>query len=169
LPTEAKRLAGNPGKRPLNMEEPIPPTSDATFEEPAELTGDPVAIAYWHELAPMLRRIRQITDADRGVLVALCVQWSRYVEATKMLAVRDAEGRSRMLIRLENGTYMQNPYIAIANKSLILCTKLWVELGLTPSARSRVTSQPDPHDDPFAEFDEPSPIKGSRARTTDAH
>jgi P27 family predicted phage terminase small subunit len=155
-PTAVKRLRGNPGKRRLNEHEPEPPRTGRAFVSPSELADDPVACAYWAELVPMLRQIRQITDADRGVLVALCVQWSRYIEATKALQRRDEQGRSMMLIRLENGTYMQHPYIGIANKALLLCTKLWIELGLTPCARARVTTVPiAPADDPFAEFDDP--------------
>jgi phage terminase small subunit len=55
---------------------------------------------------------------------------------------------------------MPNPYIGISNKSLGNCVKLWVELGLTPSARSRVTTAPGAladEADVFAEFDEPAP------------
>lgn len=160
LPTAHKRLTGNPGHRALNTQEPDPPRSAATFDTPRELAGDTVAAQYWQELAPMLAQIRQITDADRGALVALCVQWSRYVEATTSLQQRDEHGRSRMLIRMENGTFMQNPYIPIANKSLLLCMKLWVELGLTPSSRTRVAmDQTRPAADSFSEFDQPLPMR----------
>lgn len=156
-PTEYKRLAGNPGGRPLNEDEPKPPRGSEMFAVPLELTTDDVACAYWRELVPMLREIRQITDADRGVLVALCIQWSRYVEATKVLQQRDEQGRSRMLVKLPNGIFVTNPYIGIANKSLDKCMKLWVELGLTPSARSRITTAPyAAGEDPFAEFDAPA-------------
>lgn len=162
-PTVVRLLDGNPGKRAINHREPKPPTTPQTFEAPRELQGDPVAVAYWNELAPMLRDIRQITDADRGVLVALCVQWSRYIEATAALQQRDEQGRSRMLIRMEGGSFQQNPYIPIANKALILCTKLWSELGLTPSSRSRVieTGVP-PGGDEFSEFDAPLAVNRRR-------
>ncbi|HWI67880.1 MAG TPA: P27 family phage terminase small subunit, partial [Nitrospiraceae bacterium] len=62
-----------------------------------------------------------------------------------------------MVVRAPSGYPMPNPYIAISNKSLGNCVKLWIELGLTPSARSRVSITPGASfpDDPFAEFDEP--------------
>lgn len=157
IPTIAKRLTGNPGKHPLNEQEPQPPRSAATFAVPAEIAADAIAVAYWNELAPMLREVRQITDADRGVMVALCVHWSRYIEATQVLQQRDEHGRSRMLIKLPNGMYVTNPYIGIANKAFDKCMKGWVELGLTPSARVRVMVS-DPVGggvDDFAEFNEP--------------
>jgi P27 family predicted phage terminase small subunit len=98
-----------------------------------------------------LKNAHTITQGDRGLLIALCQQWSRY---------QDANGRVKitgMVVRSPSGYPMPNPYIAIANKSLGNCIKLWVELGLTPSARSRVTTTPGDgfSTDPFSEFDEP--------------
>jgi P27 family predicted phage terminase small subunit len=169
VPTVVRRLRGNPSKTAYNHDEPQPPRTDARLAPPSELGTDSVACAYWDELVPVLRGIRQITDVDRAALVALCVQWSRYVEATKALQQRDEQGRSKMLIKLENGIYQQHPYIAIANKSLLLCTRLWAELGLTPSSRSRVHAAPLPADrDPFAEFDDP-PTPRARAYESDPH
>lgn len=36
-----------------------------------------------------------------------------------------------------------NPYLAVADRALTHCHKLWVELGLTPSGRSRMSALPD--------------------------
>ena len=80
--TQTKKLTGNPGGRPLNAREPEPPPLDAWNPPLGELT-DPVALAEWNRLAPLLRAARQITEADRGVLVALCVEWARYLDATR--------------------------------------------------------------------------------------
>jgi len=64
-----------------------------------------------------------------------------------------------MVVRSPSGYPMPNPYIGISNKALGNCLKLWVELGLTPSARARVSTAPgfSGEDDVFAEFDEPTP------------
>ena len=147
-PTAAKRLAGNPGKRKLNAEEPALPMPADDAPPPPELSGDPVALAEWLRLAPMLRQARAITDGDRNSLVALCQQWSRYLEANRSVLA------AGMVVRAPSGYPMPNPYIAIANRALLMCTKLWVELGLTPSARSRVKATGDSAQlgDPFAEF-----------------
>jgi phage terminase small subunit len=52
---------------------------------------------------------------------------------------------------------MTNPYLVIATKALAGCNKLWPELGLTPSSRTRVKTSPlSPADDPFAQFDLPA-------------
>ena len=154
-PTEVKRLEGNPGGRALNDAEPLPPTTPAILDAtPAELEGDPVAIAEWRYLEPTLRRIRQITDVDRAALVALCLQTSRYLEAHRKVKV------SGLVVKTPRGYPMPNPYVAIENRALGACIKLWAELGLTPSSRSRVRTADDEPvlpaaaTDEFAEFDD---------------
>lgn len=134
IPSEQRRLDGNPGRRPLNDEEPQPAAADEAFDAtPAELVGDARATTEWQRLAPLLRIARQVTEADRTALVALCLEWSRYLEA--MTKVQQAG----MVVKAPSGYPIQNPYLAIATKALSGCQKLWPELGLTPSSRSRVT------------------------------
>jgi P27 family predicted phage terminase small subunit len=146
-PTDLKVLRGNPGHRRLNADEPALPVLEASTEvSPMELAGDPVAMAEWTRLTPMLRAARQITEAERGSLVALCQQWSRYLEAHHKAAA------TGMVIKSPSGYPMPNPYLGIANRALAHCTKLWAELGLTPSARSRVsTASPTVAADPQRE------------------
>ena len=155
-PTEAKRLDGNPGKRALNDHEPQPPAVDADFDTPpAVLDGNDVARAEWARLAPMLRRCRQVTQADRAALIALCIEWSRYVEAV-------GKAQPRVLTAPKSGYQMPNPWLAIQTRALAACMKLWPELGLTPSSRSRVTTDgPGPGGDAFSPFDDPPtlPVK----------
>jgi P27 family predicted phage terminase small subunit len=140
VPTDLKVLRGNPGHRPLNVDEPaLPPVESEAFDTPPlELTGDAAAIAEWGRLAPMLRAARQVTEAERGSLIALCQQWSRYLSANSKA---EAAG---MVIKSPSGYPMPNPYLGIANRALTHCTKLWGELGLTPSSRSRVSATPAP-------------------------
>lgn len=153
-PTARRRLEGNPGRRPLNLDEPQLAQPDALADAPPpELAGNDVASAEWARLMPLLRRARAITDGDRGSLLALCQQWAVYLKATSKIG-------NVMIVRSPSGYPMPNPYIGIANKSLGNCVKLWVELGLTPSARSRVKTSdgvgaPLAPDDPFREFDDP--------------
>lgn len=149
-PTQQKILEGNPGGRALNRAEPEPPGPGADFDTPPpELADDPVAAAEWTRLAPMLRRCRQITEADRSALVALCLEWARYLDATRRVR------RNGLVVVSPNGYPMPNPYLSIATKALVGCNKLWAELGLTPSSRSRVKMDgPPTPGDPFAEFDE---------------
>jgi len=104
----------------------------------------------------MLRQLRQVTEADRGALIALCIEWSRYIDATHK--VRELG----LVVTTRGGYPIPNPYLPIATKALAGCNKLWPELGLTPSSRSRVTIAPKPDDDPFAEFDAPPVTDATR-------
>jgi P27 family predicted phage terminase small subunit len=152
-PTAAKLLDGNPGKRPLNDAEPQPPAFDESDTVPVELTDQPRAVAEWQRLAPMLRRCKQITEADRTALIALCLEWARYLDASQKVAL------AGLVVRTPSGYPMPNPYLGIASRALAGCNKLWVELGLTPSSRSRVRSDgPGPGGDAFSEFDQPMPL-----------
>ena len=148
-PTQQKILEGNPGGRKLNEHEPEMPA--ASELPPQELAEDVVALAEWSRLIPLLKAARTITQGDRGLLISLCQQWSRYQDSNSKVKIVG------MVVRSPSGYAMPNPYIAIANKALGNCIKLWVELGLTPSARSRVQTTPGAAfaEDPFREFDEP--------------
>lgn len=147
-------LEGNPGKRPLNDAEPQPPAFDADAA-PDELTGNALALAEWGRLAPMLRQCRQITAADRSALVAVCVEWARYIDATRQIQ------KLGLVVQAPSGYPITNPYISIATRALAGCNRLWPELGLTPSSRSRVrTDGPGPEGDAFTEFDTTPPPQG---------
>lgn len=148
-PTARKKLMGNPGGRPLNPAEPeFPP---AVETPPEEIASDARALTEWRRLLPMMQAAHAITEAERASLIALCQQWSRYLHANASVET------AGMVIRSPSGYPMPNPYIAIANRALTHCTRLWAELGLTPSSRSRVqTTGPRDPKDPFAEFDEPT-------------
>ncbi len=136
-PTRLKVVRGNPGKRPLNTREPQPAAATDAFDAPpAELAGDVAALVEWARVAPMLRACGLVTEAERSALTALCQQWSRYLEAHgKVMSLG-------MVVKAANGVPVVNPYLAVADKALAHCLKLWVELGLTPSGRSRMTALP---------------------------
>jgi P27 family predicted phage terminase small subunit len=149
LSSARKRLDGNPGKRPINNLEPQVPSVDASFDlPPPELFDLPMASAEWSRLAPILRRCRQVTEADRAALLALCIEYDRYMEARTKAYPR--------VVKSPSGYAMPNPWLSIQTKALAACLKLWPELGLTPSSRSRVkVDGPGPGGDAFSEFDEP--------------
>ena len=134
-PTSQKILEGNPGRRPLNLDEPKHPDPAESFDiPPPELDDQKVAAAEWARLAPMLRQARQVTEADRGPLIALCLEWGRYIEATRKTQTLGP------VVKSPSGYPMTNPYLSIATRALANCNRLWPEMGLTPSSRSRVTA-----------------------------
>src|SRR5262245_24174334 len=138
-PTALKMLRGNPGKRPLNDREPQPARADDAFDQPpSALDDDRVAAEEWQRLAPLLRQCGMVSNAERGVLLALCQQWSCYLDAHDRIRL---EG---MLVTSDKtGEPKRNPYISIADHALTQCLRLWAELGLTPSSRSRIVALPE--------------------------
>jgi P27 family predicted phage terminase small subunit len=149
IPTQLKLLRGNPGKRRLNPEaEPQPAAVSESFDEPpAELKGNARAIAEWRRVAPLLRLCGLVTQAERSALTSLCFEWSTYLDAQRKLR------RSR-LVKDKNGVFQISPYVAIADRALSQCQRLWNELGLTPSGRAKLARLP------------PSPSSSSNAART---
>ena len=145
-PTQLHRLRGNPSKKQLNTREPAPPPF-TDYSVPAELEGNAVAIAEWHRLAPMLSSIKQTTEGDRTSLIALCLEWSEYLSARRKAKACNYVNK--------NGT--RSVWLTVQTKALMACMKLWPELGLTPSSRSRITiaELPAGAADSFSEFDQP--------------
>ena len=136
-PTRLKILRGNPGRRRLNPTEPQPPPVTDAFDIPApEVAHDLLAAAEWARVVPILRICGLASQAERSALIALCQQWSRYLEAQSK--VRELG----MIVKRPDGVPMVNPYLAVADRALGHCHKLWTELGLTPSGRARLSALP---------------------------
>lgn len=109
------------------------PTPSAILPRcPAHLSA--AARNEWRRLAGPLHKAGVLTVADRAVLAAYCQAWARWVEAEEQLQ------RTPTLLKTPSGYVQQSPWLSIANKQLELMGRFMAELGLTPSARSRVTA-----------------------------
>lgn len=161
-PTALKQLEGNPGKRPLNSSEPKP---GGVPDCPSHL--DRIAKSEWKRVSQELIAVGLLTSVDRAILAAYCESWSRWVQATKLLRQQEVEkGRSMLVIATQNGNAIQNPLIGIINTASEQIRKLATELGLSPSARSRLHVEPASAEDPFAAFMRDI---GADAPDTDTH
>lgn len=136
-PTALKILRGNPGKRRLSAEtEPTPPALDERFTRPPrELTGNTRARAEWRRIVPLLRDCGLISQAERPSIIALCLEWSTYLEARATLQREGVTTLTATGVRV-------SPSLAIADGALTHCHRLWSELGLTPSGRAKVARLP---------------------------
>jgi P27 family predicted phage terminase small subunit len=128
-PTLTRRLEGNPGKRPLNEAEPVPPSG--LPDCPDHL--DDEARAEWFRTAAVLQEMGLLTRADRAALAAYCTVYSRWVQAEAHVRKFGTIVKSP-----DKGFPMKSPYLVIADQSLEAMRKLMVEFGLTPSSRSRI-------------------------------
>lgn len=133
-PTTLKLLRGNPGQRRISAEEPVPPPLSAD-PVPPEL-HDAHARAEWQRLAPGLIACGQVTMADRTVLVAYCLKYGQW------LRLEEEALRHPLIVKGAAGNPISNPAIRLANQTLDLLLRAAAELGITPSARTRVARTP---------------------------
>lgn len=141
-PTRIKELAGNPGKRPLNKNEPgasgLPECPDCL---------DRIGKAEWERTEPLLRGMLAIGAVDSAALAAYCSAYSDWVKASRALNKRGA-----LTIVTEKGAEVPAPEIRIRNSALDLMRKFMTEFGMTPSSRARLAgagAKPAKDDNPF--------------------
>ena len=128
-PTALRKLEGNPGHRPLNDREPVPPSG--VPDCPDYLTEE--ARAEWFRTCAALRQMGLLSAADRTALAAYCTAYSRWVEAEAQVRKFGAIVKSP-----EKGFPMKSPYLSIAEQAMEAMRKFMIEFGLTPSSRSRI-------------------------------
>ena len=128
-PTAAKRTAGNPGRHPLNTDE--PEYRVATPKPPAEIAGD--ALAYWNEVVPDLVESGALTVIDHGTLVQCCLFWGQFVTA-----VREVEALGSRIYTTNTGYRQQDPWIGVQNTAYTNYQKAAQQLGITPASRTKV-------------------------------
>jgi P27 family predicted phage terminase small subunit len=135
-PTALKLIAGNPGKRPLRLDE-FKPYAEIP-KAPKHLKGE--ALKEWKRVTSELHRYGMIAQVDRGALAMLCTCWARYVHAEEMIekAAVQAPGSYGMFVKTPNNYAVQSPWLAVSNKAMEQYKVFCAEFGLTPSARSRM-------------------------------
>ena len=129
-PSHLKAITGNPGRRPLNPDEPqpqvvIPPC-------PAELP--PAGKLEWDRLAADLVALRLLTPLDRAALAAYCGAYALWAEATSAIQKYGA------MVKSPTGFPIQSPYLAIANRQAEIMLRVAAEFGFTPASRSRMNA-----------------------------
>jgi P27 family predicted phage terminase small subunit len=141
-PTHLKLLAGNPGKRPLNRNEPKP--QGDLHDAPDWLTDEQKAgwtYAIANAPAGLMKRL------DRSALTAFVVAEDLHRQATV------AVGKFGLITKSPSkGEPMQNPYLPIINRQAQIMLKAAAELGFTPSSRSRVEIVGGETEDPAEAF-----------------
>ena len=136
-PTNLKILEGNPGKRPLNNNEPEPEIGAIC---PTWLSED--AKAHWAYLAPVLESCGILTKVDEGILASYCDAWINYIRASEEVAQLDsmtigADPQNDIFNQPAKGTKI-NPIIMIQKNYAELVLKFGAKLGLSPSDRTGI-------------------------------
>ena len=129
-PTRLKVLTGNPGKRPLNTNEPRPEV--AIPDCPVELGA--VAHREWDRLVGELSALRIMTNLDRAALAAYCGAYAMWAEATEAIQ------KFGTMVKSPSGFPVQSPYVSIANRQAEIMMRIASEFGFTPASRGRIST-----------------------------
>lgn len=140
-PTSLKISEGNPGKRPLNRREPKP--RQRRPKAPAHLSAG--ALREWRRVVRMLTPMGVLTEAEADVLAVYAQTYDIWVQASEQLA------RTGLLVANAHGTPMRNPLLKVVDDAIRTMQRCMGELGMTPSARTRLVATRD-DEDPFDAF-----------------
>lgn len=139
LPTNLLRLTGNPGKRPLNTSEPIPPDKKAP-KPPSFL--DSYAISEWNEVCAALNAMGVVTKIDKAILAAYCDSyslWRRCSEQLKKNRLKQGD-KDSLVDTTSNGNTIYNVLIGTMNSAKASTVKYAEKLGMSASARRSLGS-----------------------------
>ena len=141
-PTAIKKLAGNPGKRPLNELEPKPGPTDAKMPRGVlPKYGQKL----WKDLAPRMIKLGVLTDVDLPAFEMMCIHYALARQALD-------EVHDNGLTIEEEGKTKKNPAMQAFRENSQAYKALLVEFGLTPSSRSRIESTPLDNEPTLAEI-----------------
>jgi P27 family predicted phage terminase small subunit len=133
-PTGLKVLQGNPGKRALPDDEPLPQVEIP--EVPETLRGE-AARREWQKIVQMMYDQNLMTGFDADALGLYCQAHGDLVE---LMDEFDEQGRQFVLVHETSGRHYKNPtYVAIMETRRDLL-RYCVEFGMTPSSRAKVST-----------------------------
>ena len=133
-----KVLEGNPGKRPLNLFEPVP--EEKMPECPEWLEKE--AKEEWDRLAVPMFRLGLLTELDMAAFASYCQAYARWKEAEEFISQHGS------IVKTKNGFWQQVPQVTISHASQKIMLQAAAEFGLTPSARSRIIAGNTVQDQP---------------------
>jgi P27 family predicted phage terminase small subunit len=131
-PTRLKKLAGNPGKRPLNKREAYVPRGEIP-KCPSHLLGMPRNV--WYQLAPRVYEVGLLSEISSPLFACLCQAIATNIKATKMISKTGGE-----VVRGSVGQLKTNPWVTIAKNAKVEIIRFGDEFGLTPASVSRATA-----------------------------
>ena len=129
-PTAIKELEGNPGKRPLNQNEPKPEKK----APPCPKWLEPEAKKEWRRLAKQMEAIGILTEVDMAAFAGYCQAYARWKEAEEFITQHGT------IVKTPSGYWAQVPQVSIAQTYLKIMIRFAEQFGLTPASRSRIVA-----------------------------
>ena len=136
--TWLKLVTGNPGHRPLNLDEPDP---SGDLVEPPAWFSDRQRVLWGQAIRDAPPGLLRLLDSS--VLEIFVVAKSVHEKAALKVAQYGA------VVKGPDGAHMRSPYVGILNQQSAVMLKCAAELGFTPSSRSRVKVRGKKPHNPF--------------------
>ena len=150
LPTAVKALRGNPGKRPLNKQE---PKFTGTPICPEWLTK--VAKQEWDRVVKELASLDMLRAVDSAALAAYCVSYARW-QSAEAIVEKQGQTVSEPILsktgKVLGQKIKRHPATSIAKEAMASMLRASSLFGFDPSSRSRINLGDGPIADPFTEF-----------------
>ena len=127
-------VTGNPGRRAINAHEPVPL---GVISDPPPWFTDEQRAEWAKVLADAPPGL--LKPLDSGVLIIFCVAKAMHAEASQKIQQYGAVVKKTVNGQTVHGP---SPYVRILEKAAMQMQRAAVEMGLTPSARSRVSVPP---------------------------
>ena len=128
-PTAQKKLAGNPGKRALNNDE--PQFTTVRNIDPPEWLSERAA-TMWKMLIPELLREKVVALTDLHNVEAFCTAYDKWRMS------EEAVQKFGIVVESSQGSPMKNPALTAANESMRQMVTFGSMLGLDPASRTRL-------------------------------
>lgn len=143
-PTAVKEREGAFVKDPQRRNKREPKPRPGAPPVPPHVKVDPVATEEWANLCEWLDDMKILAQADRTLMAHYCTTYSEYLKHYKHVA------KHGVSVPTAAGGVTTSPEAHQYNKLADRLIKLCAELGLTPSARSRISvAEPSKEDDPM--------------------
>ena len=139
-PTVVRLMRGNPGRRPINRNEPRPTRGEAVPEPPEYLL--PYAVDEWRRVAPELWHMGVLTVLDLTLFAAYCQSYARWrlaEEALAGMATRDPVTHG-LLVRTIEGNARRNPLVKVAADAARDMVTYAGQFGMGAAARARISA-----------------------------
>lgn len=147
-PTALKALEGTLRADRMVPNEMMPALLESVPSAPEYLNDR--AKAEWYSVCSDLLDLGMLHRVDLALLSMYCQEVDNYLTANERL---QSEGFTITFERNDGSEYsMPSPWVSIKNKSLDNALKIASQFGFTPSARTRISTNPSKSRDPFEDM-----------------
>lgn len=102
----------------------------------------PDAKREWKRICPLLEELGLIAQIDMAVVAIYCQAYGRWKQAERKIAElnkSDPAGEAGLIGTTPSGYKQMSVWLMISNKAVEQMHRCFAEIGLSPSARTRVT------------------------------